>query len=51
MTEVEAYKVRIGDCRLIYAVKDEVLIVLVVKVGNRREVYKDIGTIRKRLKR
>ena len=51
MTEVEAYKVRIGDCRLIYAVKEEVLIVLVVKVGNRREIYKDIGTIRKRLKR
>jgi len=51
MTGVDAYKVRVRDYRVVYAVKDEVLLVLVVKVGNRRDVYKDIGTIRKRLKK
>lgn len=51
LTDVDAYKIRAGDYRIIYAVKDESLIVLVVKVGNRRDVYKDISTIRKRLKK
>ena len=51
LTDVDAYKIRAGDYRIIYAVKDESLIVLIVKVGNRRDVYKDISTIRKRLKK
>lgn len=51
MTEVEAYKLRVGDYRVIYAIRDEVLIVLIVKIGNRRDVYKDIGTIRRRLRK
>jgi mRNA interferase RelE/StbE len=49
LTDVDAYKIRAGDHRIIYAVKDRLLVVLVVKVGNRRDVYKDINTIRKRL--
>ena len=51
MTDVEAYKVRLRDFRIVYLVKDEALIVLVVKIGNRRDVYKDIGMIRKQLKK
>jgi mRNA interferase RelE/StbE len=51
MTDVEAYKIRVGDFRVIYAVYDTALILLVVKVGNRRDIYKDTDTIRKRLKR
>jgi mRNA interferase RelE/StbE len=31
---------RSGDYRVIYRVQDEVLVVLVLKVGHRREVYR-----------
>ena len=51
LTDVEAYKIRVGEYRIVYAVKDERLIVLVVKVGNRRDVYKDIDTIKRRLRK
>lgn len=36
----DQYRVRVGDFRIIYQVQDAVLVVVVVKVGNRREVYK-----------
>jgi mRNA interferase RelE/StbE len=36
----DAWRVRIGDYRIIYEIHDDRLIVLVVVVGHRREVYK-----------
>ncbi len=36
----ELYRVRVGDYRIIYQIRDRELIVLVVRVGHRREVYK-----------
>jgi len=33
------WRVRTGDYRIIYEVNDQVLIVLVVSLGHRREVY------------
>ena len=33
-------RVRVGDWRVIYAVKDDVLIVLVIKIGHRSEIYR-----------
>lgn len=35
----EKYRIRQGDFRIIYSIEDDKLIVVVVKVGNRREVY------------
>ena len=35
----EEYRVRVGDYRILYAIEDAVLRVLVVKVGHRRDVY------------
>lgn len=32
-------RVRVGDYRIIYAVKDDVLLVVVVRLGHRRDVY------------
>ena len=32
-------RIRVGDYRIIYIVRDDVLTVLVVTVGHRREVY------------
>lgn len=37
----DLYRIRAGDYRIIYEIHDDVLIVLVVKVGHRREVYRD----------
>ena len=33
------YRIRVGDYRIVYRVRDEVLIVLVIEVGHRRDVY------------
>jgi mRNA interferase RelE/StbE len=35
-----AYRIRVGDYRVIYQIRDAQLLVLVVKVGNRRDVYR-----------
>ena len=35
----DTYRIRVGDYRGIYKVHDAVLIVLVIKVAHRREVY------------
>ena len=33
-------RLRVGDYRIIYSVQDEVLLVLIVRIGLRREVYR-----------
>ncbi len=38
--EPDVYRVRVGDYRIVYEVLDERLIVHVVRVGHRREVYR-----------
>ncbi len=35
------YRLRIGDYRVVYEIHDERLIIVVVKVGHRREVYRE----------
>lgn len=35
-----AWRIRIGSYRVIYEIHDERLLVLVVTIGNRREVYR-----------
>lgn len=34
------YRIRIGDYRVIYEINDNVLVINVVKIGHRKEVYK-----------
>ncbi len=34
------YRIRVGDYRVVYAIADDVLLVLVVRIGHRREVYR-----------
>lgn len=36
----DLWRYRVGDYRIICEIQDEVLRVLVVKIGNRREVYR-----------
>ncbi|TJY72658.1 type II toxin-antitoxin system RelE/ParE family toxin [Arthrobacter sp. CAU 1506] len=33
-------RIRTGDYRIVYEVRDEELVVLVIRVGHRREVYR-----------
>ncbi len=32
-------RARVGDCRIIYTVADDVLLVVVVTLGHRRDIY------------
>lgn len=34
------YRIRVGTYRIVYQIKEEVLLVLIIKVGHRRDVYK-----------
>jgi len=38
--EDDLYRIREGDYRIIYTIQDEELIILVVKIGDRKEVYR-----------
>jgi len=37
------HKVRVGDYRIIYEIKKDVLIVLIIKIGNRKDVYRHLS--------
>lgn len=36
------YRVRAGDYRVVYSIQDDVLLVLVVRIGHRGEVYRKL---------
>lgn len=38
--EEKTYRLRVGDYRVIYEIHDEQILVIVVNVGHRRDVYK-----------
>ncbi|MDH4201901.1 MAG: type II toxin-antitoxin system RelE/ParE family toxin [Phycisphaerae bacterium] len=38
----DLYRVRTGDYRIIYTIKDNQLLVLVVQIGHRKDVYQGI---------
>jgi len=38
--EGDLYRIRVGDCRVLYQIRDKALLVLVVEIGHRREVYR-----------
>jgi mRNA interferase RelE/StbE len=40
LTGQDAYRIRVGDYRIIYTIQDQRLIVLVIDVGHRRDVYR-----------
>jgi mRNA interferase RelE/StbE len=41
MESAEAlYRIRVGDWRIIYSIEDDVLVVVVVRIGQRKDVYR-----------
>lgn len=40
MAGSELWRIRVGDYRIVYSIEDAQLIVLVVRVGHRREIYR-----------
>jgi mRNA interferase RelE/StbE len=40
------YRVRTGNYRILYTINDKALVVLVVRVGDRKEVYRQIQILR-----
>ena len=38
--EGELFRVRVGDYRIVYQIQNAVLVVLVVQIGHRREIYR-----------
>ena len=36
----EFHRIRIGDYRILYQIQDDALLVLVVKMGHRRDIYR-----------
>ena len=46
----EIYRIRSGNYRIAYTVRDRKLLVLILKVGNRKEFYDRIKDVEKRAK-
>lgn len=41
LSNVNAYRIRTGNYRIIYEIRDDILIVVVIKTGHRKDVYRD----------
>lgn len=39
-TKASLYRVRCGDYRIVYSIDDHVLIVLIIEIGHRRDIYR-----------
>ena len=37
------HRVRVGGYRIIYEIQNEVLIILIVKIGHRRDIYRNLS--------
>jgi mRNA interferase RelE/StbE len=36
----DLYRLRVGNYRVIYEIQEDVLVILIVKIGHRRDIYK-----------
>lgn len=41
----DAYRLRVGDFRIIYVIREQKLLVVVIVVGNRRDIYQILQRI------
>ena len=36
------HKIRVGNYRIIYEIQNDILVILIVKIGHRKDVYKNL---------
>jgi len=36
-----AYRIKVGDYRILYKIIDDILLITVIRIGHRRDVYRD----------
>ena len=37
------HKVRVGDYRIVYEIQEDVFVILVVKIGHRKDIYRNLS--------
>ena len=37
------HKVRVGDYRIVYEIQEDVLVILVIKIGHRKDIYRNLS--------
>ena len=37
------HKIRVGNYRVIYEIRDDVLLILIVKIGHRKDIYRNLS--------
>ncbi|NGX56725.1 MAG: hypothetical protein K1060chlam5_00971 [Candidatus Anoxychlamydiales bacterium] len=42
INQKDLFRIRSGDYRIIYQVKDSILLILVVNIGHRKDIYKTL---------
>lgn len=40
--KTELYRIRYGDYRIVYTIQDDILIVIIIELGHRREIYRNL---------
>lgn len=40
MGSENVYRIRVGDYRVIYEMHDEILVIFVIRIGHRRDIYR-----------
>ena len=43
------YRIRVGDHRIIYQIEHKILLILVLKIGNRRDIYTNLKALARNL--
>ncbi len=36
------HKTRVGDYRIVYEIQDDVLLILIIKIGHRKDIYRNL---------
>lgn len=40
LTGYDFYRIRVGDYRIVYQIEDDRLVIVVIRIGHRREIYR-----------